>query len=34
MRSLTQMGLTAERVRLSTGQSATAGAGEVDVYVR
>ncbi len=34
MRSLTQMGLTSDRVRLSTAQSATAGSGEVDVFVR
>lgn len=34
VRSLTQMGLTTDRVRLSTGSSPTAGNGEVDVYVR
>ena len=34
VRSLTQMGLTSDRVRLSTATSATAGTGEVDVYVR
>ena len=34
MRSLTQMGLTADRVRMSTATSPTAGNGEVDVYVR
>jgi len=34
MRSLTQMGLTADRVRMSTATSPSAGNGEVDVYVR
>ncbi len=34
VRSLTQMGLTSDRVRLSTSSSPTAGNGEVDVYVR
>jgi hypothetical protein len=34
VRSLTQMGLTNDRVRLSTATSPTAGNGEVDVYVR
>jgi hypothetical protein len=34
LRSLTQMGLTADRVRMSTATSPTAGNGEVDVYVR
>jgi hypothetical protein len=34
VRSLTQMGLTADRVRLSTATSPSAGNGEVDVYVR
>jgi len=34
VRSLTQMGLTQDRVRLSTSTSPTAGNGEVDVFVR
>ncbi len=34
VRSLTQMGLTSDRVHLSTASSANAGSGEVDVYVR
>jgi hypothetical protein len=34
VRSLTQMGLTSDRVRLSTASSPTAGNGEVEVYVR
>lgn len=34
VRSLTQMGLTSDRVHLSTASSASAGNGEVDVYVR
>jgi len=34
VRSLTEMGLTQDRVRLSTATSPTAGNGEVDVYVR
>ncbi|HEY1721243.1 MAG TPA: hypothetical protein VGG27_08350 [Magnetospirillaceae bacterium] len=33
VRSLTQMGLNSDRVRLSTSSSATAGTGEVDVFV-